>query len=129
MNKIFLERFIKFLIVGGAGTAINYAAFWILYRKADWNYLIASITGYLIGLVLAYIFNKKWTYSVSSEQKNIFIHKYLLVYLFSLGASTLFLKFLVEYVQINPLFSNIFAIGLATILNFLGTNFLVFRNR
>ncbi|MCB1140961.1 MAG: GtrA family protein [Leptospiraceae bacterium] len=121
-------KIIKFLIVGGIGTAINYGFFLVLFRYFHFHYLFASVSGYLFGLAIAYLFNKHWTYSnESASSDSVFIHKYLMVYLSSLLISTLSLKLMVESFGMNELIANVFAISLATVLNFLGTNFLVFK--
>jgi len=37
--KIFNEQLLKFLIVGGCATMIQFVIFYILYRFFDWYYL------------------------------------------------------------------------------------------
>ncbi|MBP7282760.1 MAG: GtrA family protein [Leptospiraceae bacterium] len=129
MNKDLLNRFIKFLVVGGICTIINYIIFYVLFNYFGVQYLLSSAIGYTSGLVIGYYVNKFWTYQVERDSQEKYMFKYLFVYLASLGASTLFLKFLVEFLNLNPVLANIFAIGLSTITNFVGTNFLVFKNK
>jgi putative flippase GtrA len=122
------DRFLKFLFVGGLFTILNYAIFYILFRFFGVHYIIASAIGYITGLVLGYFVNKLWTYQVSKDSEESYAFMYLLVYMVSLAAGSFFLKVLVDYLHINELISNIFSIGLSTIMNFLGTNFLVFKD-
>ncbi|MCC6274983.1 MAG: GtrA family protein [Leptospiraceae bacterium] len=128
MNRELLGKFIKFLIVGGVCTLINYGIFYGLFHYIKIQYLLSSIIGYISGLLLGYFINKFWTYQVDKKAKDIFVIKYMVIYMISLFVSTAFLKLLVETLLLNPLLANIFAIGLSTIMNFVGTNFLVFRN-
>lgn len=127
MNKELLNRFIKFLIVGGTCTLINYAIFYFLFNFFALQYLLSSAVGYISGLVIGYYVNKFWTYSVDKGSEEKYMFKYLLVYLTSLAGSTLFLKLLVDILNLDPRLANVFAIGLSTITNFVGTNFLVFK--
>lgn len=126
-NRLY-QKAIKFLIVGGIGTALNYVTFLLLFKLLNVHYIAASVIGYITGLILGYYLNKNWTYyaasSQNSEQK--YICKYLTVYMLSLLASQILLKFLVEQKIFNELIANVFAIGLSTLTNFLGTNFIVF---
>lgn len=121
------DRFFKFLFVGGFFTILNYAIFYVLFRFFGVHYIVSSATGYTIGLILGYFVNKFWTYGVSKDSKEDYAFKYLLVYMVSLVTGALFLKFLVEYLLIDERISNVFSIGLSTMTNFLGTNFLVFK--
>ncbi len=129
MNQELLNRFIKFLIVGGTCTIINYAIFFVLLNYFGVQYLLSSAIGYTSGLVIGYFINKFWTYQVEKDSQEKFMFKYLLVYSASLAGSTVFLKILVDLLNFNPTLANIFAIGLSTITNFVGTNFLVFKTK
>ena len=129
MNQELLNRFIKFLIVGGTCTIINYAIFFVLLNYFGVQYLLSSAIGYTSGLVIGYFINKFWTYQVEKNSQEKFMFKYLLVYSASLAGSTVFLKILVDLLNFNPTLANIFAIGLSTITNFVGTNFLVFKTK
>jgi len=129
LKKELLNRFIKFLVVGGIATLINYGIFYLLFNFLKIQYIVASASGYISGLILGYYVNKFWTYSVDRDSGEKYMFKYLAVYLTSLVGSSLLLKLLVDILSINPLLANIFAIGLSTITNFVGTNFLVFKHK
>ncbi|MBF0239357.1 MAG: GtrA family protein [SAR324 cluster bacterium] len=124
-----LVKLYKFLVVGGISTIINYGTFAGFYRWMHWYYPVASVTGYVAGLFVGYLLNKAWTYRSHVEQGQSYFYKYLAVYLFSLGASTMLLMGFVEMNFFPPLISNIFAIVLSTIMNFIGTNYLVFMEK
>ncbi|MBP9885970.1 MAG: GtrA family protein [Leptospiraceae bacterium] len=125
----FLEKLIKFLFVGGFSTIVNYLSFFVLFEYFLVQYLIASVIGYITGIFFSYFLNKKWTYKIAKDSNDVFIHKYLVVYLLSLGASSITLKSLVDYFGIYPLIANIIAIGQSTVTNFVGTTFLVFNDK
>jgi putative flippase GtrA len=112
--------------------------------------LPAKAIGYLMGFFVGFTLNKLWTYVDQAEDGEKYLVKYIIVYGLTffvyLGfnficdhyihpevfiAETLVLAigengyhFILEN---GPLVSNILAIGLNVGLNFLGTNFLVFR--
>lgn len=117
----------KFLLIGGISTIINYGLFYVLFTVGGIAYIVSAIAGYVIGLLFGYFFNRMWTFESTNSRKVHEFSKYLLVYMISLIFSMLFLAFLVEYVAIDALIANVFAIGLSTVMNFVGCKLVVFR--
>ena len=126
--KNFLYKGYKFSIVGILSTVFNYGVFVFFYKIVNVHYIISSITGYVSGLLLGYQINKNWTFIGQVDKSKIYIVSYITVYAVSLVSSQISLLFLVEILLINPLYANILAIVLSTVMNFLGTNFFVFKN-
>lgn len=120
-------QFGRFAVVGTVSTAINYLIF-LLLTFAHLNYLLAATTGYLAGVLAGFSFNRAWTFASKGGRVSRQLPLYFIIYLASLGVSILFLKFLVETLFIKPLIANIGAIGLSTIMNFIGSKLLVFRH-
>ena len=99
----------------------------INYKIISVNYIVSSVTGYVSGLLIGYLLNRNWTFIAQVEKSKSYIVGYIKVYVVSLVSSQAFLFFLVEFLLINPLYGNIFAIFLSTVMNFFGTNFYVFK--
>jgi putative flippase GtrA len=125
--KNFIYKGYKFGIVGILSTIINYGVFAFLFKIISVHYIFSSVSGYLLGLLLGYLLNKNWTFVVEVDKSKSYIVSYVFVYFISLISSQLLLFTLVETFIINPLYANIFSIALSTLMNFLGTNFFVFR--
>lgn len=126
MNKTLVKVGSKFIFVGIASTLLNYGVFYFLYKVLAVNYIIASVGGYTTGLILGFILNNFWTF----EFGRIDLRKiagYLLVYIASLGLSSIMLYILVDWYGINPFVSNIMAILLSACTNFLGLTFLIYK--
>ncbi len=117
-------QFLRFCIVGGGATLLNYALFYLLYQGMGWNYMLASGTGYMTGVFAGYAANRFWTFSNAAES-NIF--SYMGVYVASLVLSLVALHLLVELVGIPATIANLLVIGMTMITNFIGTKFLVFK--
>ena len=126
MNKT-LKSATKFIVVGAVSTAINYFCFFVLTKFAITGYILASITGYIIGLIAGYFLNNFWTFQHPGYNVKI-IAGYLMVYLFSLGLSSLFLWVTVDYFKLNKYIMNVGAIGVSTVTNFLCLNLIVYKN-
>ena len=126
--KNFLYKGYKFGIVGILSTVFNYGVFAFFYKIINVHYILSSITGYVSGLLLGYQLNKNWTFIAQVDKSKSYIVGYITVYAVSLVSSQAFLLFLVEILLINPMYANVLAIVLSTVMNFLGTNFFVFQN-
>lgn len=120
-------EFGKFIATGIISTIINYAVFYGLYRSGI-NYLVSASTGFGAGVIAGYAINKTWTFSGKSGGSTEKI-RYAGVYLGSLGISVGFLFLTVDRLGIDPRLANIASIGITTITNFIGTKFLVFKNK
>jgi len=122
------KQFLKFCLIGLESTVLNYLVFLTMFYFLMINYLISAGTGYLSGVILGFIFNKLYTFD--SKQKSLTtVPGYLGVYLFSLSFSLIMLKFLVEFVMINPIISNALLIPITTLITFFGTKIFVFKNK
>lgn len=126
--KNFVYKGYKFGIVGILSTLFNYSVFVFFYKIISIHYIISSILGYISGLLLGYQLNKNWTFIDQVDKSKSYIVDYIKVYGISLILSQVFLLFIVEILLINPLYANILAIALSTVINFIGTNFFVFKN-
>ena len=92
--KVMVRQILRFLITGSITTSLSYIIFLILFRCVSVNYLISSATGYVAGIFLSYLINKRWTFedgnpsmkeniSEKIDNKNrIQIIKYFSVYIF-----------------------------------------------
>ncbi|MBT5953774.1 hypothetical protein HOG98_03540 [bacterium] len=119
------KSFLRFLIIGGVSTAINYSVFHVFLAVFGMHYAMSSGVGYCTGLVVGYFFNKSWTFQAARHSVAA-ITQYICVYLGSLTLSLVLLSFLIEGLSFPAWFANIIAIGLTTITNFVGLRFWVF---
>ncbi|NVN06301.1 GtrA family protein [Asaia spathodeae] len=119
-------HFIRFLIVGGISTAVNYAVFYILLGLGL-QYQWASACGFVAGVLVGFPLNKAWTYGDSSRMTAAVLYSYIAVYLTSLIINIAAITMLVDFARIEPRIANFVTIIITTMTNFLGTKFWVFR--
>lgn len=122
-----VRQFVKFSIVGVINTGIHYAAFLLLYRIVNINYLIASVMGYCCGLLNSYLMNRKWTFNSGAVAKQNEIIKFLVVNVTALGINVASLRLLVESLGIKPEISQLASIGFSLVVNFIGNKYWTFR--
>ena len=119
----------KFIIIGVVSTLINYGVFFALYSWFDIHYVVSSGIGYVIGLLVGYLFNRNWTFTDDkSDEKTKEFVLYIAVYGVSLLLSLGTIALLVDSLAWNPLLANVIAIGVSTITNFVGLKFFVFKH-
>ena len=59
--KIF-EQILKFGIVGLGNTLLTLIIIWVMTESLGCSAILSNITGYAIGIISSYIFNKQWTF-------------------------------------------------------------------
>lgn len=128
-KKLMKSSFVKFVVVWGISTVINYTVFYVLLIFFLINYLYSSAIWYISGLIFWYFFNKLWTFEVKTKHNIEEIGKYLCVYIGSLIISLIVLNILVETAWINPLIANVLVIGLTTVMNYIWIKYLVFNKK
>lgn len=144
------HKFIKFGIVGFAAAMVSLFVFWITTLQFPQYNLIAKGIGYIMGFFVGFTLNKFWTYVEHTEDGEKYLVKYLMVY-----AITFFIylgfNFTCDHIirlhqpfywaldlfNLNTIkayayehdttVSNLVSIVLNAVLNFLGTNYLVFK--
>lgn len=146
----FLHKFLKFGVVGVISTLASLFVFWLITIQYPQYNLPAKAIGYLMGFFVGFTLNKLWTYVDRTGDGERYLLKYIIVYaitfFFYLGFNficdhyihpevyitawfgSLIPASLADFMLANGTFvSNILSIGVNVALNFLGTNFLVFR--
>lgn len=130
----------RFIIAGGANTAITFVLYVLLIRVGV-NYNLALIITYLIGIVLGFLINRLWTFSVSQEKAgnsdarigsksaSIQFARYFLVYVLVFAVNFLVLNMLVRMFQFDPVVSQLVAVGLSTIFSYLLQKLWVFNDQ
>ena len=121
IRQIINTKFIKFCLVGGLATILNYIIFYILLHFANLHYLLSAAIGFMSGVVLGFILNSYFTFQAKGSPI-----KYFAVYCVTLILSLLILKIQVEYIGINVYIANVITIGLITFVNFTSVRKFVF---
>ena len=124
-----IVKIFKFLISGSISTIINYSIFYFLHNIFDEFYILCSSAGYILGLLFGYFLNKNWTFINQITLSNNYLIPYFAAYSLSLVISQFLLYILVNNYYFDPKIANLGAIAFSTIMNFLSTNFIIFKIR
>jgi len=126
-KKSITWEFFKFVVVGGIGTFVNVLILYLLTEKVGIYYLFSAIISFIVAMTNNFILNKIWTFK--ENMKFNAGKKYLQFGLVSLSAllvNLIFLYIFTEIFGIYYIISQILAIGIALIINFLGNKIWTF---
>ncbi len=125
LKSALAQRFLRFAVVGAVSTAAHYTVLIALRELAHLPLLPATSTGYLVGSVVAYTLNRRYTFEANNAFADGLV-KYIAVGIvgFALnGAITTGLTALGLFYVL----SQMIATGLVLIWNFCAAQFFVFR--
>lgn len=127
--KIIWEELVRFIIVWGISTIINYSFFYIWYNYLKINYLISSWIWYILWVIVWYFLNKLRTFKNKSGHQIKTIIKYCWVYAFSWLSWIWLLYVLVNFLKMNPEIGNILSVFWIVGINYIWTKYLVFYKK
>jgi putative flippase GtrA len=90
------------------------------------HYVIATIIGYILGIINSYFWNKFWTFKKNKKSLNEFL-KFVLVYLFAFTVNVGSIVFLKESLYVSPNIGEIVGILFAMIVSYAGQRFWTFK--
>ena len=92
---------VRYLLVGGLGTAINFASYAAMLALGV-PYAVAAGLGYALGMVTSYPLQRRWTFA-AGEHRWRFLARYCAVQLFGLAANVAVIAVLVEVAAVPEL--------------------------
>lgn len=115
------KQFLKFGIIGTLNTLINLAVLYVLTSVFGLYYMLSAVLAFLIANLNSFLWNKKWTFREKIKHRfTIKYIKFLSISLVSLFVNLAFLYIFTEFFKVYYLVSQIIAIGISLIINFLG---------
>jgi len=127
-KKNVIKEFFKFAFVGLIGTLINIGILYSLTEFFKVYYLISAILAFIVAATSNFFLNKVWTFKEGVKES--ILKKYLLFFgvsIIALVVNLFFLYVFTEYFGIYYIVSQIIAIGIALIINFLGNKIWTFN--
>ncbi len=90
-----MKQLIKFLVVGVLNTLLGYAIIFACMYLLGATAVVSNIIGYMTGLVLSYVLNRKITFQSTSKSKAEifrFLLVFLVAYLANLGVLLMLIR-------------------------------------
>ena len=111
------NKFVRFLIVGGVATIIQYAALIGMVERWHWNAVVASSLGYLLSAIANYLLNYYFTFR-SDNQHRVAITRFAAVAAAGFILNALLMELLAEKLHVPYVFSQILATVATLIWNY-----------
>lgn len=120
------NRFVRFAGVGVLGTLAHYAVLVTLVQLAMWGSVLASTAGFLVGALVNYSLNYRYTFH-SCQPHPQTLAKFLLIAAVGIGLNALVMG-LGARADMHYLVTQIGATGLVLLWNFTGNLLWTFKN-
>lgn len=132
IKKFFDIKFWKFLGVGVINTLAGSAVMFLLYNVAHCGYWLSSAANYIVGSVISYVLNKKFTFGSKQSTGRTVLRFAVSIgacYLIAYGiAKPIALRLLSGApVNIQENLGMLIGMGLYVILNYVAQRFFAFR--
>lgn len=128
-NNPAAAQFIKFAIVGGLGTVLDYTTYLVFTRVLGVWYIFASLAAFIVGLTNNFLLNKFWTFrkvKVSGGAGKQFA-QYTLVSLVGISIHTGIMFLLVEGLKLNDVVARLIATGVVLVWNYIANKLWTFK--
>lgn len=113
----------RFLIVGFSGVGVDFISYYLLLNFFEIS--VAKLISFILGAIVAFIFNKLWTFQ--KHYQTVFqMIKFSILYTITLTANVYSNEF-VLHISNHLFLAFLVATGVSTVLNFLGQKFWVFK--
>jgi putative flippase GtrA len=122
-----LVQFLRYALCGGFGVLLDVTLFWLI-TWAGVGYQIANVFGYASGTIMSFILNRHFTFQSYDET---FRRMGLFALVAGVGytASAVTLWFLVERLDVPPLYAKIATLFLVLVIQFSLNRSITFRQR
>ena len=139
-----LEQALKFGVVGLGNTLLTLGIIWIMTELLEYSAILANVSGYAIGIISSYFFNKQWTFQSAVGWKKSAIRFFMvcgICYVVQFIVLVILNRYYLEnpplYTFFEPVLAifkigtsyyiHIFAMVFYTLLNFLFNKYYTFK--
>ena len=120
MKQNNIEKFIKYCLVGGCSTVIDWCTYALLYLCLGINYLPATTCGFIIGLITNFILSKEFVFTQASKYK----HEFIIYGIIGLVITAILMIIFVDLIALNALLARAITTILVLFWNYLARKML-----
>ena len=120
-----MVKLIKFSAVGALGTLVHYSVLVFLVQLLSVNVLVASSTGAIVGALVNYFLNYKWTFN-SNKRHSEAMAKFFAVAAVGFVMNGLFMALFTEALAMHYLIAQVMTTGIVLFWNFLANHYWTF---
>jgi putative flippase GtrA len=120
-------RFLRFAVVGGIASVIQFSILVALVELAHANKLIANAVGFVFAATANYLMNRFFTFSGTQSHMGYGMLKFAITSVIGLGINTIIFQTLLSF-GLWYVFAWVLATGLTLIWNYSAARLIVFRS-
>jgi putative flippase GtrA len=121
-------RFVRFALVGAVGTTAHYVTLITLVELAGTRGVMATTAGFVVGLVVNYVLNRRYTFASRRPHRSAF-WRFALVAVCGMAMNGVIFAFATESLQVHYLLSQVLATIIVLGWNFIANTFWTFGDR
>lgn len=118
-NNKLLTQIIKFIIVGGIATIIDYIIFFVLHELLKLPTLPSNITSFTISVIYNYIASVKWVFDVKKDDPKKQFIIFLVLSIIGLLINTAIVYITIDILKWYSLICKVIATGIVMVFNFI----------
>jgi putative flippase GtrA len=119
-------KFLRFCVVGGLGTVIDFGITYLCKEKLGWNKYLSNTLGFAISATVNYYFNRIWTFESHNQDIVGEYFKFLAVAITGLIINNIILWVMQNKFNQNFWISKVIATGLTIVWNFFASKAITF---
>ena len=132
-RKSLLGQFLRYLVTGGLAFVADFGLFAFCFYTLDWHYLLANLTGLVVGLALNYSLSILWVFTACKrtfEKKKVAeFTLFALVGVAGVGINQLLMYAMVDGFGLNEMLSKVVAAVLVLMWNFGARKLMLFKKK
>ena len=119
LGNIIIVQILKFMVLGGIATIIDWVIYYVLYNFLSVPPLIANVFSFSISVIYNYIASVSWVFDVDKDksQKVLFV-QFITLSIIGLLLTELFLFIFINKMGVNEMLSKIIATAIVMVFNF-----------
>jgi len=123
------HEFIRYFIVGGLATVVDWSSFFVFNQLADVHYQLSLIVAWSLGTLVHYMLSRFFAFRSQARQVGLQLAAHVVVSVISLGLSTLAMYLLIEVLKTQPMAGRILTTAAIFIINYLMHKNFTFNRR
>ena len=134
LSSFFDATFLRFILVGVVNTLVGTAIMFFCFNVLEWNYWISSALNYIVGSIVSYLLNKRYTFQQKGHDWNTilkFIMNITICYVLAYGLAKPLVIWMLSGVSTNIQGNVALVIGMVLFvgLNYVGQRFWAFSSK
>lgn len=123
-----IVRLIRFTLIGGVNTAVDYGVFFLLHTLLSVGSLISQVISFSSGVICSYFLNRRFTFKAQGKMTTSEIIKFIILNLIAMGSSVLVVWVFETYFNISPYIAKLASMLVSFTINYIGNRFFIFKS-